>query len=92
MAYTRELQGNLTGALKAMEMARQATAAHDPEAQAWYGAQAGDLHLRMGQLTEAEREYHRAAFVFPNHPFAMIGQGKVTAVRGDREGALANLP
>ncbi len=89
VAYARELQGNLTGALQAMQMARQATAANDPEAQAWYGAQAGDLHLRMGQLTEAEREYHRAAFVFSNHPFAMIGQGKATAVRGDREGALA---
>ena len=89
VAYARELQGNLTGALKAMEMARQATAAHDPEAQAWIRAQAGDLHLRMGQLTEAEREYRRAAFVFPNHPFAMIGQGKVTAARGDREEALA---
>ena len=89
VAYARELQGNLTGALQAMEMARQATTAHDPEAQSWYGAQAGDLLLRMEQLPEAEREYRRAAFVFANHPFAMIGQGKVTAARGDREGALA---
>ena len=74
VAYARELQGNLAGALQAMQMAREATAAHDPEAQAWYGAQVGDLYLRMGQLAEAEREYRRAAFVFSNHPFAMIGQ------------------
>lgn len=89
VAYARELQGNLTGALQAMQMAGEATSAHDPEARAWYGAQVGELYLRMGQLVNAEREYRRAAFLFPNHPFAMIGHGKVQAVRGNREGALA---
>ena len=89
VAYARELQGNLTGALRAMEMAREATAASDPEAQAWYGAQVGDLYLRMKLLVEAEREYRRAAFLFEDHPFAMIGQGKVQAARGNREAALA---
>src|SRR6266853_3763463 len=43
----------------------------------------------MGLLIEAEREYRRAAFLFPRHPFAMIGQGKVQALRGNREQALA---
>jgi tetratricopeptide (TPR) repeat protein len=43
----------------------------------------------MGLPVEAEREYRRAAFLFPRHPFAMIGQGKVEALRGDREKALA---
>ena len=89
VAYARELQGNVSGALRAMQMAREATAAHDPEAQAWYSAQVGDLYLRMGQLDEADREYRRAAFFFPSHPSAMIGQGKVQAVRGNRTGALA---
>jgi tetratricopeptide (TPR) repeat protein len=89
VAYARELQGNVSGALRAMQMARDATGAHDPEAQAWYSAQIGDLYLRMGQLVEAEREYRRAAFLFPAHPFAMIGQGKVQAVQGNRERALA---
>ena len=89
VAYARELQGNLEGALQAMQMAGEATTAHDPEAQAWYAAQVGDLYLRMGQLEEADREYRRAAFMFPNHPFAVIGQGKVKVARGDRQGALA---
>jgi tetratricopeptide (TPR) repeat protein len=89
VAYARELQGNLTGALQAMQMAGGATTAHDPEAQAWYGAQVGELYLRMGKIVDAEREYRRAAFIFPNHPFAIIGQGKVEAVRGNREGAQA---
>jgi tetratricopeptide (TPR) repeat protein len=89
VAYARELRGNLAGALRAMQMASEATGAHDPEAQAWYGAQVGDLYLRKGLLVEAEREYRRAAFLFPRHPFAMIGQGKVEALRGHREEALA---
>ncbi len=89
VAYARELQGNLQGALQAMELAREATTAHDPEAQAWYSAQVGELYLRMGKLEEADREYRRAAFVFPDHPFAMIGQGKVASARGQRQEALA---
>ena len=88
VAYARELQGNLTGALHAMQMAGEATSAHDPEAQAWYGAQVAELHLRMGHLADAEREYRRAEFLFPNYPFATIGQGKVQVLRGNREGAL----
>jgi tetratricopeptide (TPR) repeat protein len=89
VAYARELQGNLDGALQAMQMAEEATTAHDPEAQAWYASQVGELYLRLVKLEDAARQYHRAAFLFPNHPFAMIGQGKVKAATGDRDGALA---
>jgi tetratricopeptide (TPR) repeat protein len=89
VAYARELQGNLPGALEAMQLAHEATSAHDPEAQAWYGAHAGELYLRMGKLDDAEREYRRAAFAFPNHPFATIGQAKVAAARGHRRQALS---
>ena len=89
VAYARELKGNLRGALEAMQMAVQATTAHDPEAQAWYVAHVAEIALRMGRLDEANREFRRAAFIFPDYPFAKIGQGKVMAIRGDREGALA---
>lgn len=88
VAYARELQGNLEGALQAMQMADEATTAHDPEAQAWYAAQVGELYLQMGKPGDADREYRRAALIFLNHPFAMVGQGKVKAARGDRDGAL----
>ncbi len=89
VAYGRELGGSLDGAVQAMQMAEQATAVQDPEAQAWYAAQVGELYLRMGKLDEADREYRRAAFLFPNYPHAMIGRGKVKAARGNRDGALA---
>jgi len=89
VAYARELQGNLEGALQAMQMAEEATTAHDPEAQAWYASQVGELYLRLGKLEDADRQYRRAASTFPNHPFAVIGLGKVKAARGDRDGVLA---
>lgn len=89
VAYARELRGDLPGALEAMEMAGSATPAQDLEARAWYAAQAGELYLRLGEPSEADREYQRAAFLFPNYPIAMVGRGKVKLARADRDGALA---
>ncbi len=89
IAYARELKGHARGALEAMQMAVQSTTAHDPEAQAWYVAHVGELYLRMGNLDGAEREFARAGYIFPNYPYARIGQGKVLALRGDRAAALA---
>jgi tetratricopeptide (TPR) repeat protein len=89
VAYARELQGDVGGALTAMQRAAKATAPNDPEAQAWYAAQTGELYLKLHKLDDADREFRRAVFLFPNYPLAMIGQGKVRVARGDREGALA---
>ena len=88
VAYARELQGNLEGALRAMKMAAEATAPDDPEAQAWHHAQVGDLYFQVGRIAEAQREYERAALIFPDHPFAVAGLAKVKAARGDYAGAL----
>lgn len=76
-AYARELQGDLTGALRLMQMAAEGTGAQDPEAQAWYRAQLGDLHMLAGRLAEAEREYARAEFTFPGHPYARAGRARL---------------
>jgi tetratricopeptide (TPR) repeat protein len=89
VSYARELRGDLQGALKAMEMAAKSTPSQDPEAQAWYAVQRGELYLRMGQVDEANRAYRESAFIFPNYSHAIIGQGKVKVARGDSEGALA---
>jgi tetratricopeptide (TPR) repeat protein len=89
VAYARELQGDVDGALAAMQMAAKATAPSDPEAQAWYAAQAGELYLKLHKLDDADREFRRAVFLFPHYPLAVIGQGKVRVARGDRDGALA---
>jgi len=89
VAYARELQGDADGALAAMQRAAKATAPSDPEAQAWYAAQTGELYLKLHQVDNADREFRRAVFLFPNYPLAVIGQGKVRVARGDRGGALA---
>ena len=89
VAYARELRGDMTGALAAMQMAASATAPNDPEAQAWYAVQTGELYLKMHRWDDADREYRRAIFVFPDYPLAVVGQGKLQVARGDRDRALA---
>ena len=91
VAYARELRGDITGALEAMQIAAQSTPPQDVEARAWYAAQLGELHLRRGRVDDAAREFRRAAFLFPNYPHAMIGLGKVKLAAGDRGGALELL-
>lgn len=88
-SYARELQGDLEGALRLMQMALDATSAHDPESQAWHRAQLGDLHFQSGRLDDADREYGHAAFIFPGHPLAVAGQARVEAARGNLTAALA---
>ena len=91
VAYARELQGNLNGAVQAMELAADATAAEDPEALAWHQSQLGDLYLRLGKVREAESAYIAASHSFPGHPFAVVGYSRVLAARGDLTGALTVL-
>jgi len=88
IAYARELRGDLDGALSVMRMAVSATSDHDVEARAWYTVQVAELLLAGGRIADANREYRRAAFLFPNYPHAIVGLGKVMIARGDRDGAL----
>jgi len=91
VAYARELQGNLNGAIEAMKLATDATAADDAESLAWHRSQVGDLYLRLGRVREAEAEYTAASHAFPGHPFAVMGYAKVLVARGDLSGALTLL-
>jgi tetratricopeptide (TPR) repeat protein len=88
-SYARELQGDLAGALQLMQMALDATSAHDPESQAWHYAQLGDLQYQLGHLADAEREYRHALFTFADHPLAVAGLARLDAARGDLAAALA---
>ena len=88
-SYARELQGDLPGALRLMQMAADATTAHDPESQAWHYAQLGELISRWA--ASPTRSASTAAPTSPStdHPHAIAGLAKVAAARGDLEGALA---
>lgn len=91
VAYARELQGDVKGAIASMKLAADATSADDPEALAWTHAQLGELHFQLGRLHEAKVEYSTASRAFPGHPFAVTGYAKTIAAEGDVVGALALL-
>jgi tetratricopeptide (TPR) repeat protein len=88
VAYAYELQGRLQEALATMRMAAEATSAHDTESLAWHHAQLGHLHLELGEVDAAQREYARAAFIFPDHPYARTGLARVAVARRDYGRAL----
>lgn len=90
-SYARELQGDLEGAIELMQMAVHATSSRDAEAQAWQAAQLGHLFLSTGDTTSARREYMRAEFLFPGHPFADAGMARVEVAEGQPAQALARL-
>jgi tetratricopeptide (TPR) repeat protein len=90
-SYARELQGDLPGALKLMQMAAEATGPQDPESLAWHYAQLGHLNLELGRVDAAEREFRHAEYAFPNHPFARAGLARVAMTRGQYAEALAIL-
>jgi tetratricopeptide (TPR) repeat protein len=87
VAYALELKGDLDGALASMRMAADGTSAHDAEGQAWHFAQLGQLLLLRGRIGDAKREFERAAFTFPDHPYAMNGLARVKVAEGDLAGA-----
>ena len=88
VSYARELRGDLPGALQTMQMAAEATSAHDAESLAWHRAQLGHLYLEMGQLSDARREFLFAGHAFPGHPFAQAGLARVAEASGDLRSAL----
>ena len=88
VAYARELQGDLDGALRLMRMSAEATSRQDVEALAWTRAQIGNLYLLQGRLDDAEREFSHADFIFPSHPYAMSGRVRLLIARHRYDDAL----
>lgn len=88
-SYAQELQGQLDTALDTMHRAANATSPRDAEGLAWTLSQVGDLLLRLDRLAEAEACYRRALAAFPGHPFAVMGQARVLAARGQDDDAIA---
>jgi tetratricopeptide (TPR) repeat protein len=87
-SYALELQGDVSGATKVMQLALQA--AGTAQDQAWTVNQLGDLAFNAGRLTKAEESYRRAVGTDPTFVPAHAGLAKVEAARGDVSGAIAD--
>ncbi|MDQ3069191.1 MAG: tetratricopeptide repeat protein [Acidobacteriota bacterium] len=88
VAYAREKQGDLDGALRTLRMSAEATGPTDRESLSWHASQAGNLLLRQGKLDDAEREFRRAEHLFAGHPYARAGQARLLVARGSLREAL----
>ena len=91
VAYARELQGDLAGALTSMKLAADASVGGDVEAMAWTYSQVGELYLRLDRPAEAMREFAQGSQAFPGHPFAVAGYARALEAIGKKDEALALL-
>ena len=86
VSYTRELRGDVRGAIAAMETARAAALPGSEDA-AWVSHQIGDLYFSIGDLDRAARAYRSAMWAVPGYAPARVGRARVAAASGDLEGA-----
>jgi tetratricopeptide (TPR) repeat protein len=87
ISYLRELHGDLSGAVQAMQLA--ASAAGDRSADSAFATTLlGKLYADQGDYATAEATFQRVLMVKPGYPDAMLGLAKIEFARGDRETAL----
>ncbi len=86
LSYLHSLRGDTRGAIAAMRMAQQA--AGDPESLAWCSVHLGDELLNTGRRVDAEREYDRALFTFPDYHYALAGKARSRIAAGDMNAAV----
>ena len=86
ISYARELKGDVTGAIKAMQSAVDA-GAPDAEGTNWARAQLGTLYFEHGDYSAAKAAYQSALDVSPAYAYANAGMANVRAAEGDYAGA-----
>jgi tetratricopeptide (TPR) repeat protein len=88
ISYGRELLGQTTGAIQAMQMAVDA-ATSEPEPTAWTHWQLGKLYWSVGRAQAAAREYRISLAAFPGYVYALDALAQVQAARGRTAAAIA---
>ncbi len=90
VSYFRELHGDLSGAVSAMQFAISA-GGPVPENVAYVQTLLGDLEFFEGHLVPARRAYELALANVPRYPLAGAGLASVQAAAGDYSGATRRL-
>lgn len=90
-SYMRELSGDLGGAISAMQQAESSGSSGSTYAKAAVTSLLGDLLMQRGEVDAAGQAYDRALRDSPSLTAARVGAARVQAVRGDLEGAAADL-
>ncbi|MEO8066711.1 MAG: tetratricopeptide repeat protein [Flavobacteriales bacterium] len=82
ISYLRELHGDVSGAIEAMEMAVQAGYPGQEET-SWCRTTLGRLYENTGDLKNAEANYMTAITERPNYPPAMAAMGRLELKKKD---------
>jgi tetratricopeptide (TPR) repeat protein len=86
VSYARELQGNIPGALSAMQRALRA--AGSPDDAAWVSYQLGGLYLRDGRIARAAYAFRHSEALLPTYVPPHAGLARIAWERGDVDGAI----
>lgn len=89
VSYLRALHGDGDGAIEAMNIAVKSSGPDDPEGAAWCRVHLGDELMNTGKQREAEAEYNKALFLFPDYPLALAAKARARIRTGDLNGAVA---
>lgn len=90
IAYARELHGDISGAIEAMQSALAAGAGY-PENIAWANAELGRLYLNSNNLTEAKKQYKASLQYFPNFTPALRGLARIAWAENDEARAFSYI-
>jgi tetratricopeptide (TPR) repeat protein len=88
VSYLRWLHGDVAGAVEAMRVAATSASPQDAERMAWCYVQLGDALAHAGKAAEAEREFDRALYTFPDYRAALGAKARARVVAGDLDGAV----
>lgn len=88
VSYARELKGDVTGAIQAMQSAADAGVA-GAEGTNWARAQLGTLYFEHGDYAAAKAAYQAVLDITPSYAYANAGMANVKAAEGDYAGATA---
>lgn len=88
VSYLRYLHGDTQGAVAAMRAASEAANPQDPESVAWCRVQLGKELINAGELRDAEREFDRALYFFPDYHAALAAKAYARFLAHDSVQAL----